>query len=52
MRLWHEFCRCKHCGEELEVLDEDLERGFIKCYLCGWENDLTDEALGTWTEDY
>lgn len=52
MRIWHEFCRCIHCGEELEIEDRDVYFGFIKCFNCGYINDLEDPRLDSWENEY
>ncbi len=52
MLLAHSLCNCIRCEEELEIFMTDVEEGAVECPYCGYINDLDDERLEIWEEEW
>jgi DNA-directed RNA polymerase subunit RPC12/RpoP len=48
----HEIFNCINCGEELEIFTYDIELGYKECEYCGYENDLDDNRIDSWEEEW
>lgn len=52
MKIIHTFIKCLHCMKELEVTDEDFERGDLDCHICGYLNEFTDQRIAFYEDEY
>jgi hypothetical protein len=52
MLLVHTFIECIYCGKHIEIDDEEIDDGEIKCFMCDGINKLADPRVTVWEELY
>jgi DNA-directed RNA polymerase subunit RPC12/RpoP len=52
MLIVHTFFNCLNCGIQLEATDEEFCDGSTECPKCGHKNDLADEEIKFWEEEF
>lgn len=52
MIIIHEFWKCLHCGEVIEITDFERKHLEVECDKCGYTLEFKDQRFETWEEEY